>query len=66
MMFYSDDPIRDAERHQAWLDARQEVIGKCEHCGDDIYADEDYYDIEGEIIHEDCLREWAEKYRVIV
>lgn len=66
MMFYSDDPIRDAERHQAWLDARQEVIGKCEHCGDNIYADEDYYDIEGEIIHEDCLREWAEKYRVIV
>lgn len=23
MMFYSDDPIRDAERYQAWLD-RQE------------------------------------------
>jgi hypothetical protein len=23
MLFYSDDPIRDAERYQAWLD-RQE------------------------------------------
>ena len=43
-----------------------EVIGKCEHCGDDIYASEDYYEIEGEIIHEDCLREWAEKFLVRV
>ena len=60
MMFYSDDPIRDAERYHG----EAEVIGKCEHCGDDIYEGEDYYDIEGEIIHEDCLREWAEKYLV--
>lgn len=60
MMFYSDDPIRDAEQYHT----EPSVIGKCEHCGDYIYADEDYYDIEGEIIHEDCLREWAEKYLV--
>lgn len=24
MLFYSDDPIRDAERYQAWLDRQQE------------------------------------------
>ena len=24
MFFYSDDPIRDAERYQAWLDRQQE------------------------------------------
>lgn len=23
MMFYSDDPIRDAERYQAWLDRNE-------------------------------------------
>ena len=23
MIFYSDDPIRDAERHQAWLDYQE-------------------------------------------
>lgn len=22
--FYSDDPVRDAERYQAWLDSRHE------------------------------------------
>lgn len=32
MFFYSDDPIRDAERYQAWLD-RQE---------DEYEEDEDY------------------------
>jgi len=41
-----------------------EVIAHCAQCGDDIYAVEDYYEIDGEIIHEDCLREWAEKYLV--
>lgn len=24
MWFYSDDPIRDAERYQAWLDRQEE------------------------------------------
>ena len=64
MMFYSDDPVRDAERHQAWLDAQQGVVGKCEACGDDVYAGEDYYEIYGETIHSDCLRDWAEKFLV--
>jgi hypothetical protein len=68
MMFYTDDPIRDAERHQAWQDSQQEsdTIGWCEHCGEPIYAGEDYYEIYGEIIHEDCLRDWAEKHLVRV
>lgn len=24
MWFYSDDPVRDAERYQAWLDRQEE------------------------------------------
>lgn len=24
MFFYSDDPVRDAERYQAWLDRQEE------------------------------------------
>lgn len=43
-----------------------ETVVKCAQCGEDIYADEDRYEIDGEIIHEDCLRDWAEKYRVRV
>lgn len=25
MFFYSDDPVRDAERYQAWLDRQEEA-----------------------------------------
>lgn len=40
------------------------VVGHCEACHEEIYAGEEYYDIEGELVHDDHLREWAEKYRV--
>lgn len=40
-----------------------EVIGKC-WCGSFIHADESYYEIEGVLIEEDCLTEWAAQYRV--
>lgn len=44
-----------------------EAIGKCDQCHDDIHEDDDRYEMpDGAIIHEDCLREWAEKYRVNV
>lgn len=39
-----------------------EEIGTCVECGDPIGYGEEYYDIEGELLHWDCLREWAEKY----
>lgn len=39
-----------------------ETIGKC-WCGDHIHADEDYYEIDGVLLHEDCLRDWAKQYR---
>ena len=40
-----------------------ETVGKC-WCGAFIHADEQYYEIDGELIEEDCLRDWAEQYRV--
>lgn len=43
-----------------------EPIGKCEYCGEDILSGDEHYAIDGEMLHWDCLREWAEKYRVIV
>lgn len=43
-----------------------EVVGECAACGDLIYAHEERYDIEGELIHADCLTDWAKKYEVII
>ena len=39
------------------------LIGYCAHCKEAIYAWEDHYNIEDELIHDDCLVDWAAKYR---
>lgn len=43
-----------------------EVIGYCVHCDEPVYADEAHYDIEGDLLHDDCLGDWASKYRKTV
>lgn len=44
-------------------EAEPQTVGTCEHCNEPIYAWEDHYDIEGELLHDDCLVDWADKYR---
>lgn len=39
---------------------QNKTIGICEHCSDVIYAGEDYYEIDDILLHEDCLREYAQ------
>ena len=36
-----------------------ETIGICEHCSDPITAGEEFYSIDGILLHEDCLSEFA-------
>lgn len=43
-----------------------EIVGECAECKDLIYAYEERYDIEGELIHAECLTDWARKYEVII
>ena len=40
------------------------AVGICEGCGMRIYEFEDYYDINGELVHEECLLDWAAQYVV--
>lgn len=40
-----------------------EIVGICESCREEIHAGEDYYDINGDLLHDDCLLNWARKYR---
>lgn len=35
------------------------VFGYCDQCGGEIYEGEDIYEIDGDIIHEDCLLDYA-------
>ena len=44
--------------------ARSKAIGNCEHCSDVIYDNENYYDFDGDLVHWECLRDWASKFEV--
>ena len=63
--YYSDDPVRDFDRWDADQERRRERChrGRCTHCGEDVYEYDDYYDIEGDLVHSECLVDWAEQYR---
>lgn len=56
-MFYSDNPVNDAERYLAELDKQEEEwrsrLPVCSECGEHI--EEDFcWDIEGELYCPDC------------
>ena len=65
MRFYSDNPVRDFSRWDAEQERKRErhCRGACTHCGEDIYDWEDYYDIDGTLLHDDCLIDWAAQYK---
>lgn len=46
--------------------AEPKQIGVCAECGDPIYDGECRYEIQDELIHGDCLYDWAETYRVVI
>jgi hypothetical protein len=56
MAFYTDDPVMDAERYIAEQDAEIEKLPECCECGCKI-QDEHCYEINGEYICEECLKD---------
>lgn len=63
MFFYSDDPVRDAERYWDYMD-KQVILNcpVCEVCGEPI-EDEYSYNFDEDWVHEDCLSEYFKKER---
>ena len=53
-MFYSDDPVRDFERHDAEQERRLSMLPVCDYC-DEAIQDEQYYEINGDCVCEECL-----------
>ncbi len=41
------------------------IVGRCDYCGGEIYEGEDVYEIDGDIIHEECLLDFV-KNRIAV
>ncbi len=62
-MFYTDNPVRDAERCMAEQDERLEALPVCSECDQHI-QDDHLYEINGEYICQSCMdnnhRKWVE------
>lgn len=52
-MYYTDDPATDFDRYDAEQSEYERKLPHCEYCGEAIH--EKYYEIDDEIICEDCL-----------
>ena len=53
-MFYSDEPVRDFDRHDMAMAQRVAKLPKCERCGKPI-NDDRYFLINEEILCENCM-----------
>ncbi len=64
-MFYSDNPVLDAERYMAEQERELEKLPLCSECGEPI-TDESCWDIDGELYCPDCAEslfcKWTENY----
>lgn len=40
----------------------EKVFSNCDHCDGEIYAGEDYYQIEDSLLHEDCLESYVKDH----
>lgn len=53
-MWYSDDPVKDFERHDAEQTRKLESRPLCDYCEEHI-QDDFYYEINGDCICRNCL-----------
>lgn len=53
-MYYSDDPVRDAERHAADQDRQLAKLPVCADCGGPV-QDDHFYQINDEVICPNCM-----------
>ena len=52
------------EREIRWQrEVEEHGLGACAHCGDPVLDYEEYYEINGELIHGDCILDWLEKFK---
>ena len=56
MMFYTDNPGRDADWYFAMKEALLERLPKCDSCGEPI-QDEFLWEIGGEVYCEECAKD---------
>ena len=64
-MFYSDDPVADFNQYDAEQQAKLDKLPRCSECDEPIQS-ETCYEINGELICEECLennhKKWVEDF----
>lgn len=65
MYIKTDDPVADYERYDAELEQERELLPECSGCGEKI-EDDFCYEINDEIICEECLERNFRKHTVDV
>jgi hypothetical protein len=55
-MFFTDDPVKDYDRYQEEQDKQLQKLPKCSYCDEHI-QDEHFYEINDEVICEECLNQ---------
>lgn len=58
--FRTDDPLRDFDRYDAAMAAREARLPNCERCGK-VINDDFYFEIDNEILCEKCMRDEYER-----
>lgn len=43
---------------------KEHMIGCCAVCDEAVYDYDSYYDINGELVHDDCGLDWLMEYRI--
>lgn len=54
---------RAQEQYDNQLPDEEIIFNICDVCGEEIYVGDEYYDIDGIIIHDECLKDWAKEYK---
>lgn len=58
--YYRDDPVADAEDH---ANRPLPIIGKCVECGKVLARWDIRYEIEDDLICDDCIYDWLAEFR---
>jgi len=54
--------VMNIERHDT-VSHRRLVVDRCDICGYSILEGDEYYDFDGDIVCEECLLDYAHRYR---
>ena len=60
-MFYTDDPLDDYYRYEAEQERKLKMLPKCCEC-DERIQEEYLFDIDGDLVCEDCLQDYMQKH----